>query len=100
MLIIREIFHCKPGQVRPLLEKFKAVNKVAEKMGMGPAPRLMTDLSGENYWTIVQEFEVKNLADFEEMFTKFMGNKELGEAMKGYHDFVVSGRREIFKIEA
>ena len=33
MLLIREVFHCKPGKVRPLVEKFLAMSKLNEKMG-------------------------------------------------------------------
>jgi hypothetical protein len=35
MLMIREVFFCKPGQVRPMVEKFKAMNKVMERMALG-----------------------------------------------------------------
>ena len=35
MLLIREVFFCKPGQVRPMVDKFKAMNKLMERMGLG-----------------------------------------------------------------
>ena len=35
MVLIREIFFCKPGQVRPMVEKFKAMNALTEKLGFG-----------------------------------------------------------------
>jgi len=98
MLLIREIFFCKPGQVRPLVEKFQTMNKLSQKLGLGSA-RLMTDLSAERYWTVVSEWEVKSLAEFEEQMGKSMNNKELEGAMKGYHDLVDHGRREIYTIE-
>ena len=97
MLLIRDVFHCKPGQVRPLVEKFKKMNNVTKKMGMGNS-RLLTDVSAERYWTLVTEWEVKDLADFQRLMGA-MDNKELDEAMKGYHDHVVNGRREIYTIE-
>ena len=98
MLLIREVFHCKPGRVRPLVEKFQTMNRLSEKLGMGRA-RLMTDLSAERYWTVVSEWEVKSLAEFEDLMSKSMQNQEIGEAMKGYHDLVEDGRREIYTIE-
>jgi hypothetical protein len=98
MLLIRDIFYCKPGQVRPLVEKFKTMNKVSQKLGLGSA-RLMTDLSAERYWTVVTEWEVKSLTEFEELMSKSMENKELEEVMKGYHDLVDHGRREIYRME-
>src|SRR5439155_26057671 len=35
MLLIREVMYCKPGKVRPLVEKFQAMSKLGEKSGMG-----------------------------------------------------------------
>jgi hypothetical protein len=99
MLLIRELFFCKPGQVRPMVEKFKAMNAVMERFGLGKS-RIMTDLSAERYWTVVAEWEVKSLRDFEEMMTNPTQGKEFELVMKGYHEFVESGRREIYTIEA
>ena len=99
MLLVREVFFCKPGKVKPLLEKFKTMNRLSEKLGLGPAARLMTDVSAERYWTVISEWEVKSLQDFEDLMAKSMDNKELGEVMKDYHDFVESGRREFYRIE-
>jgi hypothetical protein len=103
MLLVREIMYCKPGKVRPLVEKFQAMNKLGAKVGMPPM-RLMTDFCAERYWTLVAEMEVASVAEFERMMQGGGGSaedmKELENAMKGYHDFVEYGRREIYKIEA
>ena len=102
MLLVREVFHCRPGKVRPLLEKFQAMGKLMQKASQ-PSMRLMTDLAGEHYWTLVAEMEVKSLAEFETMMAGADMNeemqKEFGRIMEGYHDLVESGRREIFRIE-
>lgn len=102
MLLIREIFHCKPGKVRPMVEKFHKMSDLNEKAGMGRF-KILTDFSGEKYWTLVCEFEVPSLAAFEDMMsgkgmTEEMG-KEFEKLMVGYHDLVDEGRREIYKIE-
>ena|SRR5690349_10822547 len=99
MQLIREVFFCKPGQVRPLVEKFKAMNKVMERMNVGKG-RIMTDLSAERYWTLVVEFEVQSLGEFEKMMSDTSMGKEMEIVMKGYHEHVDSGRREIYNIEA
>jgi len=102
MLLIREIMYCKPGKVRPMIDKFLAMSKLNEKAGLGKM-RVMTDFCAERYWTIVSEFEVASMAEFEAMgrgegFTPEM-NKQFEKLMEGYHDLVESGRREVFKIE-
>lgn len=102
MLLIRDIMYCKPGKVRPMVEKFLAMSKLGEKMGMPPM-RVMTDFCAERYWTIVSEMEVADMATFEKMMSSPEGSaedmKKFEEIMKGYHDLVDHGKREIYKIE-
>jgi len=101
MYIIRDIMYCKPGKVRPLLEKFRALGVLAEKMGMGRM-RLLTDVSAERFWTLVSEMEVTSMQALEEM-ENMQGSpedmKEFERIMSGYHDLVEYGRREIYRIE-
>src|SRR5207302_423377 len=68
MLLIREIMYCKPGKVRPLVEKFLAMSELSAKMKMGSF-RVMTDVSAERYWTVVSEMEVESLDKFEKMMS-------------------------------
>jgi len=102
MLLVREVMYCKPGKVRPLAEKFLAMNKLSVKAGMPPM-RVMTDFCAERYWTLVAEMEVPNLDAFEKMMQgsgmKPDAMKEMEALMKDYHELVVKGRREIYKIE-
>src|SRR6185436_5220632 len=97
MLMIREVMNCKPVKVRPMVEKFLAMSKVMQKNGMGKM-RVLTDVSAEQYWTIVAEIEVESLDKFMSMDSS-PEMKELEPLMKGYHDFVDHGRREIYKVE-
>ena len=103
MYLIREVMYCKPGKVRPLIEKFQAMSKLGVRMGMPPM-RVMTDFAAERYWTLVAEMEVESLEAFEKMMsTPPQGAaeelKQFEEIMKGYHDLVDHGKREIYKIE-
>jgi hypothetical protein len=102
MYLIREIMYCKPGKVRPMVEKFTAMSKLSAKIGM-PRMRIMTDFCAERYWTIVSEMEVTDLKELEEMMASPQGSpedlKKFEEIMKGYHDLVDHGKREIYKIE-
>jgi hypothetical protein len=99
MYVIRETMHCKPGRVRPMVERFKAMGSALEKVGL-ERPRLLTDLSGAQYWTVVAEFEVDDLATFFEMDDKAMAEAGAAEIMAGYHDDVDHGGREIYKVES
>jgi hypothetical protein len=103
MFLIRDIMYCKPGKVRPMVEKFKVMSELSAKMGM-PKMRVMTDFCAERYWTIVSEMEVSDLNEFEKMMSSMPEGadedmKKMEEAMKGYHDLVDHGKREIYRIE-
>src|SRR5258705_13312751 len=102
MLLIREIMYWKPGKVRPMVEKSMAMSKLMQKSGQGKM-RVMTDLVGERYWTAIMEFEVKDLKAFDDMMAgagmSDADKKEMENVMKGYHDLVEYGKREIYKVE-
>ena len=102
MFLVREVMYCKPGKVGALREKFLAMNKLSEKVGM-PKMRVMTDFSAERYWTLVSEMEVESLQAFQDMMTNPQGSaedmKQFEKLMEGYHDLVDYGKREIYKIE-
>jgi hypothetical protein len=98
MVLIRDIFFCKPGKVRPMVDKFKKMKSIGEKHGLGKM-RVMTDVSAERFWTVVTEFEVETVDAFMKMDMNAPGMKDMMEVMKDYHDFVDHGRREIYTIE-
>jgi hypothetical protein len=98
MLLIREVMYCRPGKVRPLVDKFLAMAKLGEQKGWGKM-RVMTDVSAERYWTLVAEMEVPSLEAFMAMGPGADDSEEFDEIMKGYHDLVESGRREIYTVE-
>ena len=99
MLLIRDIFYCKPGKVKAMVEKFLAMKKLGQGTGMG-AMRVLTDVSGERYWTIISEMEVESFDGFMKMDLGDAATmKEMEKLMSGYHELVDHGRREDFKIE-
>jgi hypothetical protein len=98
MLLIRDIMYCKPGKVRPMVDKFLQMAKLNEKKGL-PKMRITTDFCAERYWTVVSEMEVPSLESFMAMGKNTDDMKEFEAIMKGYHDLVDHGRREIYTIE-
>lgn len=98
MYVIREVLHCKPGRVRQMVEKFNAISHVLEESGQEPL-RLLTDVAGEPFWTIVAEAQVERIEDFFTLERTLMANDTLRETMADYHDLVESGRREIYRLE-
>jgi len=98
MLLIREVMYCKPGKVRPLVDKFLAMSRLGEQKGWGKM-RVMTDVSAERYWTLVAEMEVESMDAFMAMMQDTSDAEEMNRIMEGYHDLVESGKREIYNLE-
>jgi hypothetical protein len=98
MYLIRDTMHCKPGKVREMIKRFKSLNELSKKVGLPPS-RIMTDVSGEQFWTIVGEFEVESLDEFYRSMEKAFTDPQAAQIMSGYHEMVEGGRREIYKVE-
>lgn len=99
MYVIREVLHCKPGKVRPMADKFRNLSATMKDMGHEPL-RLLTDVTGEQFWTLVAEATVERIEDFFAMEQTLMANETLRKTMADYHELVESGRREIYRIES
>ena len=99
MYVIREILNCKPGRVRQMVEKFQVISDTLREMGHEPL-RVLTDVAGEPFWTIVAEAKVEAIDDFFAMEQKLMANESRRTAMADYHDLVESGRREVYRVES
>ncbi len=97
MLLVRDVFRCKPGKSRQVAEMFKKTISSMEKLDGFRNPRVMLDLVA-NYWTVVLESEVDSLERFESHMTAFSSRPEVREALAGYMDLVEGGEREIYKI--
>jgi hypothetical protein len=93
MLIVRNCFIAKPGQASKLAAQLKAAAASANI----PRHRILTDLTGD-FNRVVLEYEVDNIAQFEQRMKEYMTDTNFREKMKGYTDFWVTGSREILQI--
>ena len=98
MFVVREIMYCKPGKVGELLKKFKQMEPLMKEAGQA-APRVMTDITGEQFWTLVWEQETPSLEEYLKGMQDAAKDQRFQKIMDGYHDLVLSGKREIYKVE-
>jgi hypothetical protein len=84
------------GQV---VQQFKALSAIMREMG-NELFRLLTDVSGEPFWTVVAESTVEKIDEFFAMERTLMSSEAVRKAIAGYHDLVNGGRREIYRIES
>ena len=99
MYIVREVVNCKPGQATRMVDRFKAVSTVMREMGFEPF-RVLSDVAGGPFWTVVAETTVEKTDDFFAMERKLMSNEAIRKTLAGYHDVVTGGRREIYRLES
>ena len=99
MYVIREVLNCKPGKVRQMVDKFTQISMVLKDLGHEPM-RILTDVTGEPYWTVIAEAKVEKIDDFFAMEQKLTTNETLRKTMADYHDLVDRGRREIYRLES
>ena len=96
MFVIRNVFRCKPGQAKNVIDKFKAVQPLMQDFAKHT---IMVD-EVASFWTVVVQVETEDLATFQKMLHERGSDTRIQDAMSGYMDFVESGYREIFRVVA
>lgn len=97
MFLVRDVFRCKPGQAKNLIEKFKQSMALLENTEGFNGYRILVDYVA-TYWTVVLESEIEDLGQFDQHMREWGDRKDVQEVMRGYMDSVESGYREIFRI--
>jgi hypothetical protein len=99
MYVIREVVHCKPGKVPQMVAKFRGISTVMKEMGHEPL-RLLTDVTGASFWTIIAEASVAKVDDFFVMEQTIMANETLRKTMADYHDLLDSAGAKSIELKA
>ena len=97
MYLIRNVFKCKPGQAKHLIEKFKKSTQLMKEAGGVHDERILVD-EVATFWTVVIETQVEDMAKFSQSMQEYGSRSDVQEAMAGYMEMVDGGYREIFKI--
>ncbi len=96
MIIIHDIFICKPGNASKVAKKFKEA-----MTGNDELVQIMTDMTGQ-YNKVVMVSKYESLAAYEQSWEKYKQNaealKKMNEAMAGYQDMYLTGSREIYQV--
>jgi hypothetical protein len=97
MLLVRDVFRCRPGQAGEVARRLRLTIPSSEAEDGFRRSRILVDYVS-SYWTVVLEAEVENLSQFEHHMANYAARPEVREAMAGYTELVVEGHREIFRI--
>jgi hypothetical protein len=96
MIIVHDIFVCKPGNASKLAKKFKDIMQ-----GNKELVNIMTDMTGQ-YNRVIMVSKFDNLTAYEQSWERYKEdteeNRKMSEAMKGYTDMYLTGSREIYQV--
>ena len=98
MIIVHDIFVCKPGNASKMAKLFKEWADITPKK----TTHVMTDMTGQFHRVMIAT-NYDSLAAYEEETKNMMENqtpeeKALMEKFKDMNEMYVSGSREIFKV--
>ncbi len=96
MIIVHDIFVCKPGNASKLAKLFKE-----GMVGNKELVHIMTDMTGQ-YNRVIMVSKFESLSAYEDSWKAYMNpTKEMKEAMakmEGYTEMYQTGSREIYKV--
>ncbi|MFZ6008812.1 MAG: NIPSNAP family protein [Bacteroidota bacterium] len=95
MIIVHDIFICKPGNASKLAKKFKEAMAGSKEL-----VNIMTDMTGQ-FNKVVMVTQYESLTAYEQSWEKYKANtpemKKMSDAMAGYQDMYLTGSREIYQ---
>jgi hypothetical protein len=96
MILVHDIFVCKPGNASKLAKKFK------EGMsGSSELVNIMTDMTGQ-FNRVIMVSRYDSLTAYEKSWEKYQEKseemKKMEQAMAGYQDMYLTGSREIYQV--
>ena len=96
MIIVHDIFICKPGNASKLAKLFKEVMAESSEV-----VNIMTDMTGQ-YNRVVMVSKYETLTAYEQIWEKYKQEseemKKMTEKMKGYDEMYLTGSREIYQV--
>ncbi|MDP3953879.1 MAG: NIPSNAP family protein [bacterium] len=101
MIIVHDIFICKPGNASKMAKLFKEWADQVGKPTESKVIYVMTDMTGQWHRVIVASTH-ESLAAYEENNKNMMAdtpeNRAMNERFKDMNEMYISGSREIYKV--
>lgn len=100
MILVRTVMQAQFGRGGELAATFAENNRrLMLEMGRPRRWRVLTDLSGA-FDTVVLEVEAESMAEWEQVRAELFRTEGFGEMMAQTQSLVVTGRNELYTIEA
>jgi NIPSNAP protein len=96
MILVRDIFRFKFGQAKEPIGLWKQV--IARMRQSGWKARLMTDLVGPDYYSLILESTWDSLADWEKQSSALRADPQWRVIYEKILPYTESGRREVLSL--
>jgi hypothetical protein len=97
MIVIRNVFQLKFGKAREAVALMKEGLAIQKRLGVDVSQRMLTDVTGD-FYTLVLELTLPNLAALEGTMSRVMGDKDWQAHYQKIVPLVESGRRDVFTV--
>lgn len=98
MILVRNVFRLKFGRAKEAVELWKQAVEIMRQVGVGTDHRILTDLMGAPFYTLVFEITYESLAEVERGQQQAFSNADWGRLYQQILPLVESGQREVFNI--
>ncbi len=100
MLVVRNDFQLQFGHAKEAIALWNEGGEIAKRNNLaGGSARILTDLVGAPYYTLILNMSYESLADFERSSKAIMSNQEWRAWYPKVAPLAVGGHREIFNVE-
>jgi hypothetical protein len=98
MIVVRDVFRLKFGQAKAATDLWKRAVAALGKAGYGKPARLLTDVAGAPYYTIVLESTYDSLGQWEQAHVAAKDNAEWRDLYRQILPLTEEGHREIYSV--
>jgi len=99
MIVVRDVFRLRFGQAKEATELWKQAVAELQRSGYGGGgTRLLTDLAGPAYYTLVLETSFDSLAKWEQAAQAVKSNAKWRDIYQRIIPLTAEGRREVLTV--
>jgi hypothetical protein len=99
MIVVRDIFRVKFGKSKEVTDLFKQGITIAQRAGFGALGlRLLTDLAGEPYYTLIMETTFESAAAWEQASLVVRGSAEWRGWYQKVLPLIDGGERKLYSV--
>lgn len=100
MVVVRDVFRLKFGQSKGATDLWKQAVAELQRSGYGRSTRLLSDLAGAPYYTLVLESTFESVAEWEAAHLAGRDNERWRDLYRQIMPLTEEGRREIYTVVA